>query len=163
MEISMTVRVILWTRATPPVAKAAVVADYVIAVDPALSNVLYRGRTKTNASRDYTVKVDADRQQAGTTYCYQFKSEGASAVVGRTKTLPAGTASHLRVAVVSCSNFAYGYFNAYRRIAERADLDLVMHLGDHLYEYQPARDRVHAVLKGGAGLWQRSGGPRLAG
>jgi alkaline phosphatase D len=39
------------------------------------------------------------------------------------------------MAVVSCSNFAYGYFNAYRRIAERADLDLVMHLGDYLYEY----------------------------
>lgn len=128
-------RVILWTRVTPAAAKAAVVVDYVVALDPALSNVLYRGRTKTNASRDYTVKVDADRLQPGTTYYYQFASEGARSPVGRTKTLPVGSANHLRMAVVSCSNFAYGYFNAYRRIAERADLDLVMHLGDYLYEY----------------------------
>ena len=28
-----------------------------------------------------------------------------------------------------------GYFNAYRRIAERADLDFVVHLGDYIYEY----------------------------
>ena len=41
----------------------------------------------------------------------------------------------LRIAVVSCSNHAYGYFNAYARIAERADLDLVVHLGDYIYEY----------------------------
>lgn len=41
------------------------------------------------------------------------------------------------MAVVSCSNHAYGYFNAYRRVAERADLDLVVHLGDYLYEYGP--------------------------
>jgi alkaline phosphatase D len=128
-------RVILWTRVTPPVPKAAVTVDYVIAVDPALSNVLYRGTTKTNASRDYTVKIDALRLQPATTYYYRFMAEGASSPVGRTRTLPVGTASHLRMAVVSCSNFAYGYFNAYRRIAERADLDLVMHLGDYIYEY----------------------------
>ncbi|MBQ1764773.1 MAG: alkaline phosphatase D family protein, partial [Aquincola sp.] len=46
-----------------------------------------------------------------------------------------GQVDRLRMAVVSCSNHAYGYFNAYRHIAERADLDLVMHLGDYLYEY----------------------------
>jgi len=128
-------RVILWTRVTPPVAKASVTVDYVIAIDPAMSNVLYRGRTKTSVTRDYTVKVDADRLQPGTTYYYRFTAEGADSPVGRTKTLPAGTASHLRMAVVSCSNFAYGYFNAYARIAERADLDLVLHLGDYIYEY----------------------------
>ena len=43
------------------------------------------------------------------------------------------------MAVVSCSNFAYGYFNVYARIAQRADLDLVMHLGDYIYEYGPGQ------------------------
>jgi alkaline phosphatase D len=127
-------RVILWTRVTPPAAKASVTVDYVIAIDPAMSNVLYRGRTKTSVSRDYTVKVDADRLQPGTTYYYRFTAEGADSPIGRTKTLPVGNASHLRMAVVSCSNFANGYFNAYARIAERADLDLVLHLGDYIYE-----------------------------
>jgi alkaline phosphatase D len=55
--------------------------------------------------------------------------------IGRTKTLPVGDTGRLRLAVVSCSSLAHGYFNAYRRIAERADLDLVVHLGDYIYEY----------------------------
>ena len=54
----------------------------------------------------------------------------------RTRTLPVGGTRQLRMAVVSCSNFAYGYFNVYRRLAERADLDMVVHLGDYLYEYK---------------------------
>ena len=128
-------RVILWTRVTPDVAKAAVVATYVVATDPALTQVVLRGTAKTNPARDYTVKVDAIGLRPNTTYYYQFKSEGATSPVGRTKTLPVGPTSSLRMAVVSCSNHAYGYFNAYGRIAQRADLDLVMHLGDYLYEY----------------------------
>lgn len=128
-------RVILWTRVTPPAPKASVVVDYVVATDPKLQHVVASGRTKTNIERDYTVKIDADRIQPGTTYYYRFSAEGAVSPIGRTKTLPSGTATRLRMAVVSCSNFAYGYFNVYRRIAERADLDLVMHLGDYLYEY----------------------------
>jgi alkaline phosphatase D len=66
---------------------------------------------------------------------YQFTGEGSTSPIGRTKTLPQGPTSSLRMAVVSCSNFAYGYFNVYARIAQRADLDLVMHLGDYTYEY----------------------------
>ena len=65
----------------------------------------------------------------------RFAYEDARSPVGRTKTLPVGPTPRLRMAVVSCSNHAYGYFNVYGRIAQRADLDLVMHLGDYLYEY----------------------------
>jgi alkaline phosphatase D len=97
--------------------------------------VVLRGSTKTNPSRDNTVKVDAPGLQANTTYYYQFSALGAASPVGRTKTLPHGPTSSLRMAVVSCSNYAYGWFNVYGRIAQRADLDLVMHLGDYIYEY----------------------------
>jgi alkaline phosphatase D len=128
-------RVILWTRVTPATAKPAIAVTYVIATDPALTQVVQRGSTKTNAGRDYTVKVDPAGLQPGTTYYYQFSAEGATSPVGRTKTLPTTGVQSLRMAVVSCSNHAYGYFNAYGRIAARADLDLVMHLGDYLYEY----------------------------
>jgi len=106
-----------------------------LATDAALANVVLRGSAKTNPGRDYTVKVDAAGLQPGKTYYYRFSAEGADSPVGRTKTLPVGPTSSLRFAVVSCSNHAYGYFNAYGRIAQRADLDLVMHLGDYLYEY----------------------------
>jgi phosphodiesterase/alkaline phosphatase D-like protein len=39
--------------------------------------------------------------------------------------------------VVSCSNWQAGYFSAYRHLADRDDLDLVLHLGDYIYEYAP--------------------------
>ena len=128
-------RVILWTRVTPAAARPAITVQYVVATDPALAQVVQRGSAKTNPGRDYTVKVDAAGLKPGTTYYYRFSAEGVDSPVGRTKTLPTTGVSSLRFAVVSCSNHAYGYFNAYARIAARADLDLVMHLGDYIYEY----------------------------
>ena len=131
-------RVILWTRITPQSpqsSSAAVTVAYTVATDPTFTQVVLRGTTKTNPSRDFTVKVDAGSLKPDTTYYYRFDALGSSSPMGRTKTLPVGSVSRLRMAVASCSNHAYGYFNAYRHIAERADLDLVMHLGDYLYEY----------------------------
>jgi alkaline phosphatase D len=129
-------RVILWTRVTIINARAAAaVVRYIVAVDPALTQVVLSGSTKTNPDRDMTVKVDAAGLLPGTTYYYQFFVGDVGSPIGRTKTLPVGSTNRLRFAVVSCSNHAYGYFNAYGRIAQRADLDLVMHLGDYLYEY----------------------------
>ncbi len=128
-------RVILWTRVTPATAKFQVPVTYVVATDPALRNVVQRGNVKTGAARDYTVKVDVEGLRPGTSYYFQFMAEGRISAVGRTRTLPVGATGRLRMAVASCSNLAYGYFNAYARIAQRADLDLVVHLGDYLYEY----------------------------
>lgn len=127
------------TRITPSTALAAITVGYVVATDPALAHVVVRGSTKTNPARDNTVKVDALGLQPNKTYYYQFSALGNASPVGRTKTLPQGSTTSLRMAVVSCSNFAYGYFNVYSRIAQRADLDLVMHLGDYIYEYGPGQ------------------------
>ena len=128
-------RVVLWTRASPIGTRSATVVDYVVATDPALSVVVAKGSTKTNVLRDFTVKVDVAGLQPNTTYYYRFTADGAQSPTGRTKTLPVGAARQLRMAVVSCSNFACGYFNVYQRIAERADLDMVVHLGDYICEY----------------------------
>lgn len=128
-------RVILWTRVTPQVAKDKLRVDWVIARDPELADVAQTGSVVTDAAQDWTVKVDPAGLQPGSTYYYRFSVGGVHSPVGRTRTLPVGALEHLRLAVVSCSNFAAGYFNAYRRIAERADLDAVVHLGDYLYEY----------------------------
>ncbi len=129
-------RVILWTRVTTA-QRSAVTVAYSIATDPAMAQVVQQGRAKTNPDRDFTVKVDAARLQPGTTYYYRFSALGQESPVGRTRTLPVGATARLRLAVVSCSNHAAGFFNAYRRIAERADIDAVVHLGDYLYEYGP--------------------------
>ena len=127
-------RVILWTRITPNKTRSIVVG-YLVATDPAMTQIVTSGSATTTSARDFTVKVDAAGLQPNTTYYYRFATDGTSSPVGRTKTLPVGAAPSLRMAVVSCSNFAQGYFNAYQRIAERADLDMVVHLGDYIYEY----------------------------
>ena len=129
-------RVMLWTRVTTA-QRSAVTVAYTIATDPAMAQVVQQGRAKTNPDRDFTVKVDAGRLLPGTTYYYRFSALGQNSPIGRTRTLPVGSTARLRLAVVSCSNHAAGYFNAYRRIAERADIDAVVHLGDYIYEYGP--------------------------
>jgi alkaline phosphatase D len=81
------------------------------------------------------VKIDVGGLAPATTYYYQFESGGERSVIGRTRTLPAGSAERARFGVVSCANYAFGYFNAYGALAQRADLDGVIHLGDYLYEH----------------------------
>jgi alkaline phosphatase D len=128
-------RVILWTRVTPARLQGSVAVQWRIAKDRNLRRPVAAGAAVTDPRRDYTVKVDVGGLDPGHTYYYGFRCEGVDSPVGRTRTLPQGAAAALRFAFVSCSNYPYGYFNAYRRIAERADLDFVLHLGDYLYEY----------------------------
>lgn len=129
-------RVILWTRITPEV-EGEISGTWRICTDTSLLNVVNEGSFTTNADKDYTVKIDATGLQPGTVYYYGFRALGAYSLTGRTMTLPENS-DHLRMAVVSCSNYQSGYFNAYNRIAARNDLDLVIHLGDYIYEYNSA-------------------------
>lgn len=131
--------VILWTRVTPPdeaLASGAVVdVDYRVASDPGMTELVASGTAQAGAESDYTVKLDVSGLEPATTYYYDFGAFRARSPVGRTKTLPSGAAPRARLAVASCANYPAGFFNAYRAIAARSDLDLVLHLGDYLYEY----------------------------
>jgi len=49
----------------------------------------------------------------------------------------ANNAIHLRFAVISCNNYEAGFFNGFKKIAQRNDLDAIIHLGDYIYEYAP--------------------------
>jgi len=130
--------VILWTRATPPAGRREIPVSYEIAADARFARIVGRGMQMTSAARDFTVKVDAMGLEPGATYYYRFSALGEASPVGRTRTLPRST-SRVRLAVASCSNLPWGYFNAYGRIAARADLDAVLHLGDYIYEYANAQ------------------------
>lgn len=127
-------RVILWTRVTVP-GGTPVTVQYRIATDPSLATLVQTGSVIADASRDHTVKIDAAGLEPGRTYYYRFNVGAVRSPIGRTRTLPVGNVERLRIAVASCASLAHGYFNAYARIAERADLDLVLHLGDYIYEY----------------------------
>jgi alkaline phosphatase D len=127
-------KVIIWTRVTPD-EDATIDVTWKIATDPNLTNIINTGITSTSADKDYTVKVDVTGLSPSTTYYYSFNALGKESITGRTRTTPTESVDHLRFAVVSCSNYQAGYFNAYRKIAERKDLDAVIHLGDYIYEY----------------------------
>lgn len=125
--------VILWTRLSPEGA-GPVEVHWRIATDSDLRRVVRRGSVETDGDRDWTVKVDADGLEPGTVYWYAFDALGRTSPIGRTRTAPVGEVERLRFGVVSCSNLATGYFHAYRRLAERDDVDVVLHLGDYIYE-----------------------------
>jgi alkaline phosphatase D len=125
---------IIWTRVTPDVDGTATVI-YRVATDPGMQNIVTVGAIDTDASRDYTVKVDVRGLEAGQSYWYQFSSLETDSIVGHARTAPETADESLRFAVVSCSNFEWGYFSGYEKIARKRDLDAVIHLGDYLYEY----------------------------
>jgi alkaline phosphatase D len=133
-------RVILWTRVSPPARSATGPIDvqWEIASDETLSQIVARGTAQAAPERDFTVKVDAGNLQPGRPYYYAFTAGGERTPIGRTKTLPE-RADRLRFASVSCANYPAGYFNVYRCLANRPDLDAVIHLGDYIYEFANGR------------------------
>ena len=133
-------RVMLWTHVTAAsavpvggVSVGEVSVEWMIARDERLRDVVASGTAEAVPDADGTVHVDATGLDPGTTYHFGFRALGESSPIGRTRTLP-DPAEHLRVAMVSCAKFNAGFFNAYSRIAQRADLDFLLHLGDYIYE-----------------------------
>src|SRR5690349_5222607 len=136
--------ILLWTRVTPtpeslPASGAGPRVDvtWQVATDSGFSTVVRSGTVSTGPARDHTVKADVTGLSPATTYWYRFGLGGTWSPVGRTMTAPAATdaVARLKAGVVSCANWEAGFFSAYRHLAERGDLNLVVHLGDYLYEY----------------------------
>ena len=127
--------VLLWTRVTG--ALDPVDLEYVIARDPDLSDVVERGSAKSDPDADHTVVADISGLDGGSTYFYAFSGPGATTATARFRTIPTGRLDSLRLGIVCCSNHAYGYFAAYAEMAQRNDIDAVLHLGDYIYEYGP--------------------------
>ncbi len=148
-------RVVIWTRATPPTRHGERVATpgsgngrpltvrWSVATDSRFRRVVRRGVVRTSPDSDHTVKVDVDGLRPYTRYWYRFEAQGDTSPVGRTQTAPdeRHRTHALRLALVSCSNYTGGYFGAYRAISARDDLDLVLHVGDYIYEYGNGEDR----------------------
>ncbi len=136
-------RVILWTRVTPEGAPPqSFEVEWEIAKDADFRRVVRRGTTLTSGAADFTVKVDAAGLKPNTEYAYRFRCGDVLSPVGRTKTLPVGNVDNVVMAVASCSLFSTGFFNAYKDIASLDRLDLVMHLGDYIYEYGGGPDQL---------------------
>ncbi len=131
-------RVILWTRISPERNPADVAVRWEMSDAADFGRIVASGFQRTDAGRDWTVKVDATGLQAGTRYWYRFAVGDRLSPTGRTRTLPTGAVSQVRLAVFSCANYPAGHFNVYAEAARRDDLDACVHLGDYLYEYDRA-------------------------
>lgn len=127
-------RVVIWTRVTPENA-GPVPVRWIVARDRELTDVVKTGVVETNEARDYTVKVDVEDLRPGAPYFYGFRAGEAVSPIGKTRTLPAGGVAQLKFGVVSCASFSHGFFNAYEAMAQHDDIDVVLHLGDYIYEY----------------------------
>lgn len=132
--------VILWTRLiTPdtatPLPAADVAVDWELATDEAFTAVVASGTAPAVAALAHSVHVDVGDLDPATWYWYRFNADGRSSAAGRTRTFPgAGTTpDQVRFATASCQNWADGYYTAYAAMAAD-DLELVVFLGDYIYE-----------------------------
>ncbi|WP_299015529.1 alkaline phosphatase D family protein [uncultured Caulobacter sp.] len=140
---------LLWTRYVPATDTNVIRLEVELALDPDFTKVVSGAAVRTGAYRDWTAKVTVDGLKPGTVYWYRFVApDGAKSPVGRTKTLPQGPVNRFGLAVFSCSNLPYGWFNAYAHAAARQDLDLWLHTGDYLYEYGAASIKEADLVAG---------------
>lgn len=128
--------IVLWTRVNNP-KKKKIKVEWELATDENFTQLVKHGRISTSMNKDYSVKVEVEKLKAGTRYFYRFNYDGTYSEPGRTRTLPEGPLDSLGIAIASCSNYPFGYFNAYEAMAKDDKIDFVLHLGDYIYEYGP--------------------------
>jgi alkaline phosphatase D len=125
----------LWTRYASADGRDATL-KLEVAEDMAFTRILKRTEAIAGPASWGTAQARITGLPAGGWVFYRFTApDGSSSPIGRTRTLPSGPLSRFNVAVFSCSNKPFGYFNAYAHAAARGDIDLVVHTGDYLYEY----------------------------
>jgi alkaline phosphatase D len=132
--------VILWTRINPAAWTQGDSLAFEVALDPAFNQVIIQGVAESSdfgPDRDYTVKIDLDgRLGSNRYYYYRFIYHQTASRTGRCRTLPSPTESldKIKFAVLTCQDYANGYYGAFAHLAQETDVDFVIHLGDFIYE-----------------------------
>lgn len=135
--------VVIWTRLAPdplhgggmPPQGAEV--EWQVASDERMQRVVRRGTAFADPGFAHSVHVDVQGLEPGRWYWYRFTVGGFASPIGRTRTATSSRLDRLRLAFASCQHYEHGYYTAYRHMA-REELDLVLHLGDYIYEYSAA-------------------------
>ncbi|MFJ3503075.1 MULTISPECIES: alkaline phosphatase D family protein [unclassified Streptomyces] len=135
--------VLLWTRLAPRpfepgggLPDRRVTVHWELAHDERFRRVARRGAATAHPEFRHTVHVEVEHLEPGRAYFYRFRTGAWASPVGRTRTAPAPGArtAALSFAAVSCQAYHDGHFTAHRHLAQE-DVDIVLHLGDYLYEY----------------------------
>ena len=148
--------VVLWTRLMPDVnsgqsyfANADVTVQWEVADDEHFKVNRRSGQVVALATLAHSVHLELEGLQSDRWYFYRFQLGDAQSTVGRTRTLPHPEAmvQKLRVAYASCQRWEHGYFSAYDHMAQE-NLDMVLFLGDYIYEYASAANPVRIPAGG---------------
>ena len=140
---------VLWTRLAPLPLEGGgmpmepVEVSWQVADDEGFSKVVQKGTTVAVPDWGHSVHVELEGLRPDRWYYYQFKVGNETSPVGRTRTMPIAGSSpdKLNFAFASCQHFESGYYTAYEHMA-REDLDLIVHLGDYIYEGAGQDNRI---------------------
>jgi alkaline phosphatase D len=134
---------VLWTRLTGPELPEMVDVAWELAEDEAFSRITARGTEQAVAADAHCVHAEPAGLQPARVYWYRFIALGQRSASGRTRTAPAPDAvvQQLDFAIASCQRYDVGHYAAWDHAA-REELDLLVFLGDYIYEYPTARNAV---------------------
>lgn len=132
---------VIWTRLAPkPLEGGGMPADAVavrweVADDEGFQKVVSKGESIALPQLAHSVHVEVDGLEPERWYWYRFHVGEDTSPVGHARTSPtiAAVPEKLRFAFASCQHFEAGLYTAYEHMAKE-DLDLVIHLGDYIYE-----------------------------
>jgi alkaline phosphatase D len=136
-------RLVLWTRLTGAGLAPAVEVEWELAEDEAFSRIAARGRETSRADEAHSVHAEPTGLKPDRWYFYRFTALGQQSTAGRTRTAPSPGArvARLKFAIASCQRWDHGHYAAWRHMAAE-QLDLVVFLGDYIYEYGRVEGRV---------------------
>ena len=145
--------VVLWTRLAPEpfqpgggVPRDAVVpVTWEVAADERMRTIVRSGVDYATADFAHSVHVEPTGLEPDRVYWYRFTAGGQRSPVGRTRTAPRADAANarLRLAVASCQQYEHGYFVGYRHMLDD-ELDLIVHVGDYIYETSWGQQRIRS-------------------
>ena len=142
--------IVLWTRFLSTDSSATTLT-FELSKDENFTTLSSSGKVQAARDNDFCAKVIAEGLEAGTSYFYRFSDGRNYSPIGKTKTLPEKT-EHIKIGVVNCSKYTGGYYHAYEALSKMEDIDVVIHLGDYIYESgatKPTSSYYPAFLKTG--------------
>lgn len=143
---------VLWTRLAPDfhapgggMQNEVVPVQYEIAEDEKFISIVDKGLAWAEPLYGHSIHVETTKLNSSRDYWYRFHVGDATSPVGRTRTTPAidYMPDKIRLAFASCQHYEQGYYGAYKNLINE-DLDLVIHLGDYIYESSWGRNHVRS-------------------
>ena len=148
--------IVLWTRLDPQAIEHAglsmqdIPVTWQLAQDPQFARIAAQGVIQASPALAHSVHAEVDGLAPDRHYFYRFITGSAISTTGRTRSLPLAQANvaRLRIAYASCQQWGNGFYSAYRHMLDE-NLDLVMFLGDYMYEYPSSRPKDVRPTTGG--------------